>query len=74
MTGQNVYSSLLSFICLFLCSLMSSFVHTACMCPRKKKSHAGPRKDKIALRVLLLLLQRSCSNCSDAHVHADLEL
>ena len=28
----NVYSSILSFISLFLCSLIRSLVHTECMC------------------------------------------
>ena len=40
----------LFFIYLFLCLLMTSFVHTECMFLRKKlKSHAGPVKDKMAL-------------------------
>ena len=51
-TEQNVYSSFLSFICLFLCSLMPLFVHTECICLRKRKmSHAGPVEKITALRV-----------------------
>ena len=61
------------FVYFFVRSCHRSCIPRACV-QERKKSHAGPRKDKIALRVLLLLLQRSCSNCSDAHVHADLEL
>ena len=53
------------------------------MFKKKEKTHAGPVEDKTALRVLFLFIylfifyilkQRSCSNCPDAHAHADLEL
>ena len=50
------YPFFLSFICLFLCSFMRSFVHTGCMCLRKKMSHAGPLEDKTALRVVVIII------------------
>ena len=60
-----MYSFFLSFICLFLCSLMSSFVHTECMCLRKTKtSHAGPVEDKTALcfcfKIIIIIIVVFC--------------